>query len=151
MDERSSMKLHELGVASDGFIARQLNDENVNGYDLILALTDEHRSSIVAMSPRLLKRTYTVREFAAVLDGLAAMPEGTLPRGSDTTTVETRWAAVLKNAQLVRHAARTRLAGNLDVVDPYRQSDSVYDRMVGELLPALRSIVNFESFHATGK
>lgn len=149
MDERSSMKLHEVGVASDGFIARQLNEDNVSGNDLILALTDEHRSSIVAMSPRLLKRTYTVREFAAVLDELAAMPDGLLPRGSDTTTVETRWAALLKAAPVARHAARTKMEGNLDVVDPYRQSDPAYDRMVDELLPALRSIVNFESVHAT--
>ncbi|MDQ0094659.1 arsenate-mycothiol transferase ArsC [Paeniglutamicibacter psychrophenolicus] len=148
MDERSSMKLHEVGVASDGFIARQLNEGNASGNDLILALTDEHRSSIVAMSPRLLKRTYTVREFAAVLEELAAMPDGTLPRGSDTTTVETRWAALLKAAPLARPSARSKLAGNLDVVDPYRQSDSVYDQMVEDLLPALKTIVEFELIHA---
>lgn len=151
MDERSSMKLHDLGVASDGFVARQLNEDTAIGNDLILALTDKHRQNIVAMSPRLLKRTYTVREFAAVLDQLAAMPDVSLPRGNDTTTVETRWAALLKAAQLARHTARTNLDGKLDVVDPYRQSDPVYDRMVDELLPALRSIIEFESLHATAK
>ncbi|MFL4479379.1 low molecular weight phosphatase family protein [Paeniglutamicibacter sp. ORCA_105] len=151
MDERSSLKLRDVGVDSDGFVARQINAETAIGYDLILALTDEHRSRIVAMSPRLLKRTYTVREFAAVLDELAAMPDDTLPNGSDPTTVDTRWAAILKAAQLVRHSARMKLAGNLDVVDPYRQSDPVYDRMVDELLPSLRSIVKFESSYATEK
>jgi protein-tyrosine phosphatase len=151
MDERSSMKLHDLGVASDGFVARQLNEDTARGNDLILALTDKHRQNIVAMSPRLLKRTYTVREFAAVLDQLAARPDSTLPRGNDTTTVVARWAALLKAAQLARHAARINLDGKLDVVDPYRQSDPVYDRMVDELLPALRSIIHFESLHATGK
>lgn len=151
MDERSSLKLHDVGVASDGFVARQLNENTISGSDLILALTDEHRKNIVAMSPRLLKRTYTVREFAAVLAELAVMPGGTLPRGNDTTAVETRWAALLKTAQLARHAARMKLEGNLDVVDPYRQSDPVYDRMVDELLPALISIVKFEALHATEK
>jgi protein-tyrosine phosphatase len=145
MDERSAMKLRDVGVASDGFVARQLNEDNASGNDLILALTDQHRKNIVAMSPRLLKRTYTVREFAAVLDELAAMPEGTLPRGNDTTTVDARWAALLKAAQLARHAARVKSEGNLDVVDPYRQADPVYERMVDELLPALRSIVAFEA------
>lgn len=151
MDERSSMKLHEVGVSSDGFVARQLNEHTTSGNDLILALTDEHRQNIVAMSPRLLKRTYTVREFAAVLDELAAMPDVTLPRGNDTTTVDARWAALLKAAQLARHVARVKLEGHLDVVDPYRQADPVYDRMVHELLPALRSIVRFESLYALSK
>lgn len=140
------MKLHDVGVASHGFLARQLNEDTIGGNDLILALTDKHRQNIVAMSPRLLKRTYTVLEFAAVLDELAAMPD-TLPRGNDTATVVTRWAALLKAAQLARHAARTNLDGKLDVVDPYRQSDPVYDRMVDELLPALRTIVQFERSH----
>jgi protein-tyrosine phosphatase len=151
MDERSSAKLHDVGVSSDGFLARQLNEDNVSGNDLILALTDEHRSRIVAMSPRLLKRTYTVREFAAVLDESAAMLENTLPRGNDTTTVDARWAALLKAAQLVRHSARMKVEGNLDVVDPYRQSDPLYERMVDELLPALKSIVTFESLYAAIK
>ena len=151
MDERSSMKLHDVAVASDGFIARQLNEHTVSGNDLILAMTDEHRKSVVAMSPRLLKRTYTVREFAAVLAELAFMPGGALPRGNDTTTVDARWAALLKAAQLARHSARMKLEGELDVVDPYRQSDPMYNRMVEELLPALRVIVNFESVHATEK
>ncbi|WP_411730607.1 low molecular weight phosphatase family protein [Paeniglutamicibacter sp.] len=148
MDERSSMKLREVGVASDEFVARQLNEDIANGNDLILALTDEHRSNIVAMSPRLLKRTYTVREFATVLGELAALPDSTLPKGKDSTTVDTRWAALLNKAQLVRHVARAKSEGNLDVIDPYRQSDPVYERMVEELLPALRLIVSFESFHA---
>lgn len=151
MDERSSMKLRDVGVVSDGFVARQLREDTAIGVDLILALTDKHRQNIVAMSPRLLKRTYTVREFAAILDQLAAMPGSTLPQGNDPTTVVTRWAALLKTAQLVRHAARINLDGKLDVVDPYRQSDPVYDQMVAELLPALRSIINFESLHAIGK
>ncbi len=142
------MKLREVGVASDEFVARQLNEDIANGNDLILALTDEHRSNIVAMSPRLLKRTYTVREFATVLGELAALPDSTLPKGKDSTTVDTRWAALLNKAQLVRHVARAKSEGNLDVIDPYRQSDPVYERMVEELLPALRLIVSFESFHA---
>lgn len=145
MDERSLMKLHDVGVASDGFVARQLNEDNVSGNDLILAMTDAHRNSVVAMSPRMLKRTYTVREFAAVLDEFTTKADGTLPEGNDTTTVEKRWVALLKAAPLARHSARMKVEKNLDIVDPYRQSNPVYDRMVDELLPALRSIVNFES------
>jgi protein-tyrosine phosphatase len=80
---------------------------------------------------------------------LAAMPDVKLPRGNDTTTVDSRWAALLKAAQLARHAARVKFEGNLDVVDPFRQNDQVYDRMVEELLPALKTIVEFELIHAT--
>lgn len=149
MDERSSMKLREIGVPSDGFAARQLNEQIANNNDLILALTDELRKYIVEMSPRLLKRTYTVLEFAAVLEEVSAMPNFQLPTGNDESTVDERWTTLLKAAQRARHAARIKTLGKLDVIDPYRQTDQVYEQMVNELLPALKTIVSFESFHTT--
>ncbi|GAA5228756.1 low molecular weight phosphatase family protein [Paeniglutamicibacter antarcticus] len=150
MDERSSMRLGEIGVASDDFVARQLDETILSYIDLVLALSDEHRNRIVAMNPRLLKRTYTIREFAAVLDEVAALPAGSLPTGSEPAVVEMRWAALLKAAPLVRHGARVKAEGQLDVMDPYRQSDAVYDRMVDDLLPALKAIIEFEYRQATG-
>lgn len=147
MDERSSIKLNEVGVSSDGFIARQLTAEMTSEIDLVLALTDKHRSNIVALRPRLLKRTYTVREFAAVLGALAANPGLSFPRGNQAPKVSERWESVLKVAPLSRHAVRRTLMEDIDVVDPYRQSDDVYEQMVKELLPALKSIVDFELEH----
>ena len=43
---------------------------------LVLALTGAHRDAVVAEHPRLLKRTYTVREFARVLHDVAQIVPG---------------------------------------------------------------------------
>lgn len=148
MDQRSSFRLNEAGVSSEGFIAKQITTDSTNGVDLVLALTDKHRNSVVASNPKLLKRTFTLREFAAVIDGLEASPINSLPQGTDIATVEGRWADLLSKAQLARHTARKNLDGHLDVTDPFRRSDDVYDQMVDEMLPALRTIVRFEYSHA---
>lgn len=149
MDERASNKLNEVGVSANGFNARQLTSNMTNGIDLVLTLTDKHRSDIVALSPRLLKRTYTVREFAAVLDELAAIPSLSFPRGNQPAMASERWESLLKVAPLSRHNARRTLGQSMDVVDPYRQSDKIYDQMESELLPSLKKIVEFERLHGT--
>lgn len=151
MDERASNKLNEVGVASAGFTAKQLTADSTNGIDLVLTLTDEHRANIVARSPRFLKRTYTVREFAAVLSELGGIPSISFSHGSEPATVDDRWASLLKVASLHRHVARDRLNGALDVIDPYRQRDSHYDQMVDQLLPALKVLSEFEREHSTSR
>lgn len=148
MDERTASKLSEAGGTSEGFRARQITSEMTADFDLVLALSEEHRNKIVSLSPRLLKRTYTVREFAAVIQEVTANPHTIIPRGSSLTAVGDRWSALIKAAPMCRHAARQSVAGHMDVTDPYRQGDHVYDRMVVELLPALQSIIEFERFHA---
>ncbi|EMQ99555.1 arsenate reductase/protein-tyrosine-phosphatase family protein [Paeniglutamicibacter gangotriensis] len=149
MDDRASNKLRDIGISADGFSARQLTSDMASEVDLVLALTDAHRSQIVQLSPKLLKRTYTIREFAAVLVELMANSSVSFPSGNRPAAVLERWVTLLKIAPLNRHSARMKLSGSMDVVDPYRQNDAVYERMVDELLPSLRTIVEFELAHAT--
>lgn len=148
MDKRAASKLREAGGTEQAFTARQITSDMTTDIDLILSLTEDHRNKVVALSPRLLKRTYTVREFAAVIKEISVKPNAQIPCGSDVTAVSERWSALLKMAPLSRHAARQRISESMDVIDPYRQEDQVYDRMVDDLLPALQSIVDFERFYA---
>ena len=148
MDERAAAKLSEVGGSHQDFMARQLAPATTSDMDLVLALTEEHRNKIVALSPRLLKRSYTVREFAAVIEEVTADPTLRFTYGNDVDAISERWGELRKAAPLKRHAARVRLSDDLDVVDPFRQDDTVYDRMVEELLPALQTIVEFERSHS---
>lgn len=148
MDELAASRLAEVGGTSTGFKARQITAEIVADVDLVLALSEEHRNKIVSLSPRLLKRTYTVREFAAVIQEVSANPNKKFPQGSGFSAVGERWSALLKEASLCRHTARQRLTGAMDVTDPYRREIAVYDLMVAELLPALKTIIEFECLHS---
>jgi protein-tyrosine phosphatase len=142
MDRRSAELLEQAGGSDDGFQARQLNEMMLSDVDFVLALTVEHRNVVLARSPRMLKRAFTVREFARVLDAIRADDAVSLPRGGDPEDIAARWKALPKLAALKRHQAH---AGGDDVVDPYRQPSEVYARMIDQLLPPLRSIVEFEA------
>lgn len=144
MDRRAAESLEHAGGSAGGFLARQLTEAHLKDADFVLALTEAHRSAVVSMSPRMLKRAYTVREFARVLEVIAV--SGTeMQRGGSPDEVEIRWNALLKVAARNRHEANPSAPGGNDVIDPYRQSTAVYQQMSHELLPALQGIVDFEA------
>ncbi len=139
-------------VLKDGsdmaFMARQLNENTLAGVDFVLAMTEEHRTTVVELSPRMLKRSYTIREFAAVIEAIQDDQNIDLPRGSSPETRFERWTELRANAVLKRHEARTHLDGLLDIDDPYRRGDAAFDAMVMELAPLLDRITRFEISHS---
>ncbi|GAA3692960.1 low molecular weight phosphatase family protein [Arthrobacter ginkgonis] len=144
MDERSAQRLADAGGDPEGFVSRQLTEALLGQADFVLALTAAHRARVVELSPRMLKRAFTVREFSRVLAAVAADDGGgRLPRGEEK--IEERWKALPNLAALKRHGVRPADPGEDDVVDPFKREDIVYDRMVVELLPALRGILEFEA------
>jgi protein-tyrosine phosphatase len=150
MDQRTKALLHTLGVESPGFAARQLEDSHLDSPDLVLAMTTGHRDSLVTMAPRLLKRTFTVRELARMLAALAADPAIRVPCGLAAPEVSERWRRLPQLASLKRYAVLATDPAADDVVDPYRQDDSVFEQMVRELIPALDRLVAFEAAAAAG-
>ena len=59
-----------FGGAPDGFAARQLTPKILRGVDLVLTMTSGHRGEVLQLDASLLKRTFTIREFARMLDVL---------------------------------------------------------------------------------
>ncbi|HEV7826123.1 MAG TPA: low molecular weight phosphatase family protein [Mycobacteriales bacterium] len=59
--------LVSLGVAPDGFRARQLDASQVAGADLILTATRKHRSAVVSLDPTSLGRAFTIPQFARLV------------------------------------------------------------------------------------
>ena len=97
--------LESYGGSADGFVSRQLTPGMVKESDLVLAATTAIRSRVLEDSPGALRRTFTVREFAALLD--------VIPAEGDPAT-------------LVRVAAEERSRASLDdydIPDPYRRGD----------------------------
>ncbi|MUK02274.1 low molecular weight phosphatase family protein [Vibrio cholerae] len=120
---------------SENFRARQLDESILDGKDLVLTLTRQHRGRVVEMAPSLLRKTFTLREFARLLSSLDGDPSLSGP---------TRWRSILPKVVRAR-SVNPSDPGQDDVVDPYRRPDEVYQQMVRELVPAVETLVNWES------
>ena len=68
MDAPAAAELDRLGGDPSGFEARRLTADLVTGADLVLTATRRLRSEVVELAPAALKRTFTLRELAALLE-----------------------------------------------------------------------------------
>ena len=68
MDASAAAELTRLGGDPSGFVARQLTASMANDADLVLAATRAIRGQVVDVAPTALKRTFTLRELAALLE-----------------------------------------------------------------------------------
>lgn len=68
IDPKSLRLLEAHGVAVHSFSARQLSTAMVQRADLILTMTRDHRSAVLRLEPRALRRTFTLVEAAALVD-----------------------------------------------------------------------------------
>ena len=121
VDSMVVLELERLGARADGFASRALTAEMVEGADLILTATREHRSEVLDRHPGALRRTFTVREFAELVENMVGM---TSP------------------AHLVEMAYRHRSeAGNdLDLPDPFRRPPDVH-RVVADHVARSAAII----------
>ncbi|MGO4588617.1 arsenate reductase/protein-tyrosine-phosphatase family protein [Paenarthrobacter sp. 2TAF44] len=122
----------------DNFAARQLNQKILRETDLVLAMTSRHRGEVLQLDASLLKRTFTIREFARMLAVLEARGD-LVPEGD----IVEFWRALPARAASVRHLALPADPTDNDVVDPYRRAEEVYNQMEDELAPAILGILRF--------
>jgi protein-tyrosine phosphatase len=108
MTPEAASHLECFGGSAEGFAARQLVPALVDESDLVLTATKAIRSRVLEDSPGALRRTFTVLEFASLLDEV----------GADSDT-----------AALVRTAAEERSRATLDdydIPDPYGRGDGAH-------------------------
>jgi protein-tyrosine phosphatase len=70
MHPDSALVLRGLGGDPDGHVARQLDERTARTADLTLTMTRRHRRDVLALAPRALARTFTLREAAGLLPTL---------------------------------------------------------------------------------
>lgn len=97
---------------------------------------------VLSYSPRHLKRAYTLKELARLLDSAGERQPWT-ERLAGLTTPEERWAALPSHLAQERGLTRVR-TGVDDIADPYRQSQEIFDAMAAEVDAAIERIVAFE-------
>jgi protein-tyrosine phosphatase len=128
MSPRAAAQLEQYGGDPAGFQARQLDSSIALSSDLILVATAELRSQVLAEWPALLRRTFTVREFAALLDVVCPSSGSGLPSGSGRSSGSgTRDAEALRALVAEAQARRSEVRGiDYDIPDPFRQADEAH-------------------------
>jgi protein-tyrosine phosphatase len=120
MDAMAAAELSRLGPSSEAFRSQPLASHLVDSADLIVTATREHRSDVLANHPRALRRTFTLRELAA----LVGLVEAADP------------------AELVARAAQRRSLAptDIDVSDPYRRGPDVHRATADQIDAAVATI-----------
>jgi protein-tyrosine phosphatase len=121
MSKYAAEELRSYGGDPTGFAARQLTHEIVEQSNLVLTATRELRSQVLAEAPGALRRTFTVLEFAALLENA----EGSTP------------------AELVKWAGAHRSSvgkHEQDIPDPYRRGPEAHARAAAAIDAAVQQI-----------
>ncbi len=130
--------IRTYGGTPDDFAARQLTSSVLREADLVLTMASHHRGEVLQMDASLLKRTFTIREFARMVVALERGDE--TPSGSDYTRL---WRELPARASSVRHLVLAAKSSDNDVADPYKQGAEAYLRMEDELAPAILRILRY--------
>ncbi|MBO1267692.1 arsenate reductase/protein-tyrosine-phosphatase family protein [Arthrobacter cavernae] len=136
----SAAIIRAFGGTPDHFAARQLTERILRQTDIVLTMTTKHRGEVLQLDASLLKRTFTIREFARMLEVLQDRDGGAPASGAETAAF---WRELPKRAAAVRHLTLAADSGDNDVVDPYRRGPEVYAQMEDQLAPAILTILRF--------
>lgn len=121
MDAMSEMELMRWGLSGSSFRSHPVDSYLLQSADLVVTASTSHRSRLLEDDPQALRRTFTLREFAALCStGTGAGADDLSPR------------------ELVADAAarRQELKGSLDIEDPYRRAPRVHRATADQILEA---------------
>jgi protein-tyrosine phosphatase len=148
MQPPSADMVRTFGGNPENFAARQLTSKILRGVDLVLTMTSGHRGEVLQLDASLLKRTFTIREFARMLDVLdgraaasSAAADGTHGEADPVTAHVAFWRGLPARAASVRHLSLPAESSENDIIDPYRRGPETYRQMEDELAPAIVSIL----------
>jgi protein-tyrosine-phosphatase len=136
MHPDSALVLQGFGADPGDFRSQQLREEHPAQADLVLAMTRAHRRDVLALAPRALARTFTLREAAALLEVL----------GDDIRLDGDGFVGRARSlVKALAEARRLRVdGGDDDVPDPINRSMEAHEAagelIVASLLPVLRRI-----------
>lgn len=118
---------------------RLVTQELVDQQDLILAMSRAHRRRLMRLDPSVVRRTFTIREFAR-LASLVTPNDIKAEMTPDTGALNAAVAAVAAKRGLMPPPENQ---DEFDIVDPFRQGRATYRRSRDELVPAAELTADF--------
>lgn len=134
MNPPAANVLAEMGIDAGGFTATWLREPAVQHADLVLTATADHRSQVLALDQRALRRTYALKELARLADHVG--PDE-LPSGGPAA----RLAALVALAPGLRalHPAQPRTVD--DIGDPFGGPVEEFRQTALEIRTAVQAIL----------
>jgi protein-tyrosine phosphatase len=111
--------LRSRGIDPAGFGARQLDPAALGSAAVVLTMTAAQRSAVVTRAPAAVRRTFTLREFAA----FARLADG----GPTAEPPAQRLDGLVAAAPRAR-SRRAVVPGEDDIADPYGRADEAFAR-----------------------
>ena len=122
------------GIRLHGFVVSQLDEAMISEADLILVMDRALRRQVVKVSPRALRTTFTLREFARILPTV---------RPEQLATPTGRWQSLVALAPRYRTPPPGD-ADDDDVIDPHNRPARAYERMNTQIVSAIDVIREWE-------
>ena len=140
MHPHAASVLDERGIDYDGWVSSRLDPAAVAGADLVLTAEVAHRRDVVTMLPAAVRRTFTLLQFALLLDlspaGRANPCAGEgRRRGED----------LIRAAEQARSRPQARDAAHLDIADPVGGALADFQRVAGVIHDAVRLVAGVQS------
>ena len=124
--------LRERGVLIPGHRAVQVTRDQIMEADLILAAARQHRAAVVTIAPPALGRTFTIRQFARLVDQIEPI--------TSTDPVELGLQLV-DDAKFARGMMQPVPVEQDDVADPMGRPITVFRECADQLDDAVRRIL----------
>lgn len=141
MEPQAAEVARRWGVSDVEHVAQQLTGPLATGADLVLVATRALRRDVVGEYPGIVRRVFTFRQFARVMDALSD-DELLAELGDAPADAADRMRALVAAVGVLRGMAPPAATPeDDDVVDPYRLPDEVFDRMASQLRPGLDAVV----------
>ena len=134
--------LQRRGLDGGSHSSRRLSRADLDWADVVLTMTATHREAVLALDPRCLRRTFTLREAAALCAELT-------PRRLAAVAPGDR-GAVLADALAEVRATRRRPAME-DIEDPIDGPAALHSHAVDEIATALRTLFVAVSRQLSGR
>lgn len=149
MTDQAAALSRQFGGEPSAHSARELTEQQLNEANLVFAMSREHRRAIAELSPRAIRYTFTIREFARLIGGVTDLDLDDAA-GLPANDIAGRFATLVDVAGSQRGTVAPALsADDDDVVDPYRRSEETYAESARQLVPAVDAVVSLFQRAAT--
>lgn len=119
---------------------KQVSEQALGDADLVLVMTRDHRREVVELNPRIIRRTFTIRELAslaAVTRDADIISEGGGPSADRAARLRAAVGAAARRRSRRRSPKQVTVD---DVIDPYGCDRDTYTRSALQLAPAVEGV-----------